>query len=168
MGGGPALPVVPPSIAANENLVTPSVPQQDVIEQTTMNHSIPNTPQIVPSPAPSDSGLSPLSTCVKPYWSTWGRSHQSKNNEGNIGVESDFKQTGLEEPLYTMSEDVVQRKRLSHQVQTGKPMAYTHKTASPKYMDSHDKPYAIFVFKYRSRGKKLYPVGFVEGEMNEA
>lgn len=37
-------------------------------------------------------------------------------------------------------------------VQPGIPIVYRHKAASPKYMDTHEKPYAVFVFKYRSKG----------------
>ncbi|KAL9044749.1 MAG: hypothetical protein Q9214_002132 [Letrouitia sp. 1 TL-2023] len=36
-------------------------------------------------------------------------------------------------------------------VQPGNPTVYQHKAASPKYMDTHEKPYAIFLFKYRSK-----------------
>lgn len=37
-------------------------------------------------------------------------------------------------------------------VQPGNPTVYRHKAASPKYVDTHEKPYALFVFKYRSKG----------------
>ncbi|KAL8872370.1 MAG: hypothetical protein Q9174_001986 [Haloplaca sp. 1 TL-2023] len=39
----------------------------------------------------------------------------------------------------------------SKHVQRGKPAVYHHKVAKPKYMDTHDNPYAVFVFKYRTR-----------------
>ncbi|KAI4199261.1 MAG: hypothetical protein LQ350_004721 [Teloschistes chrysophthalmus] len=35
--------------------------------------------------------------------------------------------------------------------QGGKPTVYYHKIASPKYMDTHEKPYAVFVFRYRTK-----------------
>ncbi|KAL8712454.1 MAG: hypothetical protein Q9220_003302 [cf. Caloplaca sp. 1 TL-2023] len=41
--------------------------------------------------------------------------------------------------------------KMSGRVQTGKPVLYQHKVASPKYLDTHDKPYAVFVFKYRTK-----------------
>ena len=41
----------------------------------------------------------------------------------------------------------------SKHVQRGQPALYHHKIASPKYLDTHAKPYAVFVFKYRTRGK---------------
>lgn len=41
---------------------------------------------------------------------------------------------------------------MSHAIHRGNPALYQHKTASPRYMDTHDKPYASFVFKYRPKG----------------
>ncbi|KAL8772328.1 MAG: hypothetical protein Q9209_002540 [Squamulea sp. 1 TL-2023] len=38
-----------------------------------------------------------------------------------------------------------------HHIQRGSPALYQHKTASPRYIDTHDKPYASFIFKYRSK-----------------
>lgn len=29
---------------------------------------------------------------------------------------------------------------------------YQHKIASPKYIDTHEKPYAVFIFRYRTKG----------------
>lgn len=46
----------------------------------------------------------------------------------------------------------------SSHVQRGKPALYHHKVASPKYMDTHDKPYAVFVFRYRTKGRSPSPV----------
>ena len=43
----------------------------------------------------------------------------------------------------------------SRLVKQGNPTVYQHKIATPKYMDTHDRPYAIFVFKYRSKGNYL-------------
>ncbi|KAI4086383.1 MAG: hypothetical protein LQ344_007608 [Seirophora lacunosa] len=39
----------------------------------------------------------------------------------------------------------------SYQVHSGEPTLYQHKTASPKYIDTHEKPYAIFIFRYRTK-----------------
>ncbi|KAL8849883.1 MAG: hypothetical protein Q9221_005149 [Calogaya cf. arnoldii] len=36
-------------------------------------------------------------------------------------------------------------------VQRGSPALYQHKIASPRYIDTHDKPYASFIFKYRPK-----------------
>ncbi|KAL8733988.1 MAG: hypothetical protein Q9166_001749 [cf. Caloplaca sp. 2 TL-2023] len=40
---------------------------------------------------------------------------------------------------------------MPHQVQQGNPALYHHKTASPRYIDTHDKPYASFIFEYRPK-----------------
>ncbi|KAL8809358.1 MAG: hypothetical protein Q9200_003479 [Gallowayella weberi] len=40
---------------------------------------------------------------------------------------------------------------VSLRVQRGQPALYQHKTASPRYIDTHDKPYASFIFKYRPK-----------------
>ncbi|KAI4278710.1 MAG: hypothetical protein LQ337_000819 [Flavoplaca oasis] len=36
-------------------------------------------------------------------------------------------------------------------VHRGSPALYQHKTASPRYIDTHDRPYASFIFKYRPK-----------------
>ncbi|KAL9005778.1 MAG: hypothetical protein Q9188_001444 [Gyalolechia gomerana] len=40
---------------------------------------------------------------------------------------------------------------LSFRVHRGEPALYQHKVASPKYIDTHDKPYAVFIFRYRTK-----------------
>ena len=87
----------------------------------------------------------------KPYWSTRSKSSarpQSTTGDGHSDV-----YPGTEGSLYTIPEEVVQRKYMSHQVHQGRTVLYAHKTAKPKYMDSHESPYAVFVFNYRSEGK---------------
>lgn len=87
----------------------------------------------------------------KPYWSTKNKSSarpQSTTGDGHSDM-----YLGPEDSLYTIPEEVVQRKYTSHQVHQGRPVLYAHKTAKPKYMDSHESPYAVFVFNYRSEGK---------------
>ncbi len=37
-------------------------------------------------------------------------------------------------------------------VSKGEPALYQHKVASPRYIDTHDRPYAVFVFRYRTKG----------------
>lgn len=52
-----------------------------------------------------------------------------------------------------VSQDVADRAKLSHQVQAGQGILYDAKKVRPKYIDSFEKPYAVFVFKYRSKEK---------------
>ena len=61
---------------------------------------------------------------------------------------------GLEpEPLrYTVPRNVAEKKTTTHQVQPGKGHRYLHRVLRPKYLDSIAQPYAMFVFKYRSKG----------------
>jgi hypothetical protein len=58
-----------------------------------------------------------------------------------------------EEPPFDVPETIAAIKGTTHQVQLGKGYLYTHKRASPEYIDSIEEPYARFVFKYRTKGK---------------
>jgi hypothetical protein len=58
-----------------------------------------------------------------------------------------------EEPPFDVPEIIAANKGITHQVQPGKGYLYTHKCASPEYIDSIEEPYARFVFKYRTKGK---------------
>ena len=44
---------------------------------------------------------------------------------------------------------------LSYRVRQEKPAFYQHKVGSPKYIDTHDRPYAVFVFRYRTKGQSI-------------
>ncbi|PGH08008.1 hypothetical protein GX51_01448 [Blastomyces parvus] len=55
-----------------------------------------------------------------------------------------------EPPLYTVPESVAQAESLTHQVQLGPQARYVHRLRTPKYLDTMDKPYAEFIFKYRT------------------
>ena len=56
---------------------------------------------------------------------------------------------------YATPEAIQWRRNASHQVHSGQPVVYNHKMATPKYMDSHESPYAVFVFQCRSRRKSF-------------
>ena len=58
-----------------------------------------------------------------------------------------------EEPPFDVPETIAADKGTTRQVQLGKGYLYTHKRASPEYIDSIEEPYARFVFKYRTKGK---------------
>jgi hypothetical protein len=58
-----------------------------------------------------------------------------------------------EEPRpYKIPEEVAERSSNSHQVQLGQSALHGHAEGSSSYKDTFDNPYAVFVFKYRSRG----------------
>lgn len=64
--------------------------------------------------------------------------------------------TRHDEPLlYNVPEDVAKEKLTTHQVQPGPSVPYTHKIGTPDYLDTIEKPYAMFVFKYRQKGEFL-------------
>ena len=58
------------------------------------------------------------------------------------------------EPLFQIPQSVAEKTQASHQVQAGRGSLYEHSTSRPKYLDRPSKPYAVFTFKYRSRGKQ--------------
>ncbi|MCJ1479656.1 hypothetical protein MMC13_008342 [Lambiella insularis] len=74
----------------------------------------------------------------------------AKSSPG-LAAQRDFDPRDEESLLYAIPEEVAQRHNISHQVQTGPPVLYHHKMATPRYMDSHESPYAVFVFHYRSQ-----------------
>ena len=49
--------------------------------------------------------------------------------------------------------ELMDRETLAHRVNSGLSVPYAHKVATPQYMDTFEKPYAVFVFHYRSKGK---------------
>jgi hypothetical protein len=69
-----------------------------------------------------------------------------------------------EEPLHAIPAAKAEQEMLEHQVRAGKGTRYHHIVGRPKYLDSLEKPYAVFRFKYRSRdvlrdilGAKIVP-----------
>ena len=64
------------------------------------------------------------------------------------------KPTIAAEPLFQIPQSVADKTQASHQVQAGRGSLFEHSTARPKYLDRISKPYAVFTFKYRSRGKQ--------------
>lgn len=57
-----------------------------------------------------------------------------------------------EDPIYTLSESKAMEFNVKHQVRGGKGSEQKKKTYKPLYLDNFDEPYAVFRFKYRSRG----------------
>lgn len=84
----------------------------------------------------------------KPYWSYW-----KQPTDNDIGPNPFVPAFASVEPLCKVPSEVAQRNNTTHQVHVGQSIPYAHRKASPKYLDSHDDPYAVFVFQYRSRGK---------------
>ena len=55
--------------------------------------------------------------------------------------------------LHTNPRELMDRETLAHRVNSGLSVPYAHKVATPQYMDTFEKPYAVFVFHYRSEGR---------------
>lgn len=83
----------------------------------------------------------------RPYWSAWNQPHSD-----SISMKAEFSKVERTEPLHYVPTEVAQRNQMSHQVHVGQPAEYVHKRSTPQYMDDFDCPYAVFVFKYRSKG----------------
>ncbi|KAJ4345399.1 uncharacterized protein N0V89_011529 [Didymosphaeria variabile] len=56
------------------------------------------------------------------------------------------------EPLLKVLREDAARKGIEHQVRAGKGAKYGHAIGRPEYLDSLEKPYAVFRFKYRDHG----------------
>lgn len=82
---------------------------------------------------------------IKHYWSDWSRQTLKDQGIGDPYVVP-------EEPLRQVPECIAQENSISHQIRAGKGKIYYHTTGTPKYLDAMEKPYAVFVFKYRSKG----------------
>ena len=77
--------------------------------------------------------------------------------EKSSSCQPTFDPTDTESNLYTIPEEAARQKSLTHQVCSGRSRAYVHKMARPQYIDSHEDPYAVFIFQYRSKCKHLNP-----------
>lgn len=97
---------------------------------------------------PYVAGAWPISSRAKPYWSKWNNGHSDQIPD--IEEEPPAEPEPEEGPLYSVPVGIAERSSMSHQVQIGRPAVYLHKVSKPKYMDSHDNPYAAFTFQYRS------------------
>ena len=77
---------------------------------------------------------------------------KSESPSRNTAAETDS--TEQEEALFAMHlhADAVNTNLTSHQVRPGKAAPYLHRLVAPEYFDTQEKPYASFVFKYRSAG----------------
>lgn len=84
---------------------------------------------------------------VQPYFQTWRGNGQAPATKPRPRQPRE-PYTYAAAPTPHMPADKVGDR--SHGVRAGKGADYTHKTRRPKYMDTMDDPYAVFVFNYRS------------------
>ena len=112
------------------------------------NHKEPKTP---PSNHATPSCPVPKAPAPKSYWSSWSTSYKPLNKESPS--EETFATPAYEigDPIYTIPPAIAERTNLTHQVRPMRASPYTHRLSTPKYMDTHEDPYAVFVFKYRDK-----------------
>lgn len=125
-------------------------------------------------PSPSKHSPGP-SVSPKPYWATWATTQPSqtplcKDTPGSPGGRAATLYLEPEELLYKIPETLAEKEQLEHQVRVGKGAEYHHRVGRPAYIDSLEKPYAVFRFKYRSRPmlKRILGDEFDEGLEDES
>ena len=107
--------------------------------------------EILPPERTVPSSSIPKAPKPKLYWSSWNK-YNPPPQDGNFTEQESYRSTTRdEEPIYTISAIIAQRERLTHQVRPMRASTYSHKISTPTYMDTHEDPYAIFVFKYRDQ-----------------
>ena len=143
----------------------PPSPQPSPPAFTQSQHAAPAPPQQGPPAAHSRVQSIGLSTNpqIKPYWAAWNKPPspppaKESNTSRRRSEVSTKAYIVAEEPLYSVPVEIATKKRTSHQVQPGPGAMYAHKVHSPRYMDSMEEPYAVFVFKYRSKGPFPHPL----------
>lgn len=87
-----------------------------------------------------------LEPVIKPYWADW-----DKPQQGTSRPRPQPRDPYEYPPPATVLAPSGRARDLSHGVQAGRGADYAHKTFRPEYLDTMDKPYAIFTFKYRSQ-----------------
>lgn len=113
---------------------------------TTVPYKTPGTSQpLLPTNSPN----------TRPYWSTWNATPDDLPSSASKAHRHRSEKVFIapEKPCYKISRDTVERQQVDTQVRPGKGVAYTHSVKSVEYLDSIEKPYAVFRFMYRSRGK---------------
>ena len=88
---------------------------------------------------------------IKPYWKDWNKPATGSPDLGRRREVAREVYTYPAEKLPAIPEGKVSA--ATHGVQTGRGAEYSHHCNRPVYIDSMDKPYAVFSFKYRSKEK---------------
>ncbi|OCL07107.1 hypothetical protein AOQ84DRAFT_65589 [Glonium stellatum] len=127
------------------------------------NKSTPSKPSSGPDVSP------------KPYWPTWATTQPPQTPPPKDIITSPNGRAATlylepEELLYKVPETLAEKEQLEHQVRVGKGAEYHHRVGRPAYIDSLEKPYAVFRFKYRSRSmlKRILGDEFDEGLEDES
>lgn len=87
-----------------------------------------------------------LEPVIKPYWAQWDQAQQEVQKPKVRARDA------YEFPAPpTVIAPTEKPSSVSYGVQPGRGAKYTHDTYRPEYLDTMEKPYAIFTFKYRSK-----------------
>ena len=127
----------------------------------------PNTKAPTPKPILSISTAAPK---PQPYWSTWKDASPTGQKISEVAdAANEIIQSILSEPVYNVPASVARRTSMSHQVRPGRSSTYRHKRGVPHYMDTFEKPYAVFRFHYRDKQivECLTGTTIIEPEVNE-
>ncbi|KAL2351448.1 hypothetical protein BJ546DRAFT_284406 [Cryomyces antarcticus] len=109
-----------------------------------------------PSHQPSDVAIADAVSYIKPYWAEWY--HRPKPSTDFITKIERDRSTKEEQlcirpaaPPLRVPANLAEEHNVDTQVRAGKGMRYVHKTQRPDYLDTMEKPFAVFAFKFRSR-----------------
>lgn len=110
-----------------------------------------------------------LEPVIKPYWADW---EKPDDNAGKLRGKprEPYEYPALPPPVVASGKP----SGVNYGVQAGRGANYTHPTYRPEYLDTMQKPYAIFTFKYRSKAalekilQKKIDVGDVQRAIYEA
>ena len=87
---------------------------------------------------------------IKSYWANWNKGEQ---RAPKLNASTSSIHVAPEGHPAPVPEDIAAQGSLSHQLTLGKGALYSKQLGRPIYEDDFSNPYAVFVFKYRSRGK---------------
>jgi hypothetical protein len=90
---------------------------------------------------------------VQPYWRQQVQLEGSKRPHHRQPRSLSRESLALRNRPYKVTEDFARSRDLEHQVQAGHGVEQKKKAKKPNYWDPLDRPYAVFTFKYRSKGK---------------
>ena len=135
--------------------------------KTPPNTKAPTPKHPFPKPILSISTAAPK---PQPYWSTWKDASPTDQKISEVAdAANEIIQSILSEPVYSVPASVARRTSMSHQVRPGRSSTYRHKRGVPRYMDTFEKPYAVFRFHYRDKEivECLTGTTIIEPEVNE-
>jgi hypothetical protein len=91
---------------------------------------------------------------TRSYWHAQVPTDRSRDRANSSRKRETFSMP--EDPIYTISKDEAEARKLKHQVRGGRGTEKQNKLgAKPLYWDNLEAPYAVFRFKYRSKGKTM-------------